>query len=113
MKYLLLFAALALGPTLAGCETMSPQEAQVSEENQCTGYGFHPGTDAYSQCMLQLDQNRAANDREQNAQFRAYLKAAALGMAASQPKPPTTCTTVVNGNVWGQTYNQVGSTTCF
>lgn len=28
-------------------------------------YGFKPGTDGYSQCVFQIDQNRIASNREQ------------------------------------------------
>ena len=35
---------------------------EAADENRCLRYGFKPGTDAYSNCRLQLDQAREIND---------------------------------------------------
>ena len=42
-------AALLLG----GC--VSRQEMALRNRSTCEGYGFTPGSEAYSNCLLQLD----------------------------------------------------------
>jgi hypothetical protein len=42
-------AVCALALTLASC--VSPEELRREDEATCTGYGFHPGTDAFASCL--------------------------------------------------------------
>ncbi|MDE2227796.1 MAG: hypothetical protein KGL11_01990 [Alphaproteobacteria bacterium] len=46
-----LAAAIAALATLAGC--VSAAELRQQDENQCAGYGFKPGTDAFASCLQQ------------------------------------------------------------
>ena len=43
--------ACALALSLASC--VSPEELRREDEATCTGYGFHPGTDAFANCLQQ------------------------------------------------------------
>ena len=46
---------------LSACSTLSGPSAEqlaASDDSQCVSYGFKPGTDAYGNCRLQLDQGR-------------------------------------------------------
>ncbi|MWV22147.1 hypothetical protein FVE89_09055 [Methylobacterium sp. 2A] len=62
-------AACALG--LAACVT--PQERHAMDQNQCYGFGFEPGTDAFAQCMMGLHQDRAAAAAASNRYWQAQL----------------------------------------
>lgn len=67
-----LWLALALGGcggdgTMVGAikELQEPgslaREREVRDDAKCRQYGFTPGTEAYGNCRLQLDQMRATN----------------------------------------------------
>ena len=56
----LLFAS-ALAAGLSGC--MSAQEVRYHDENRCLGYGFKPGSDAFSKCLQHIDLDRSADRR--------------------------------------------------
>jgi hypothetical protein len=43
------WAVLTLALTLASC--VSPEELHREDEATCTGFGFHPGTDAFANCL--------------------------------------------------------------
>jgi len=43
---------------LASC--VSPEELHRQDEATCTGYGFHPGTDAFANCMQRENLARQA-----------------------------------------------------
>jgi hypothetical protein len=58
-----IFAVLSAALLLAACATTTPAERRRADEAQCRSYGFRVGTDAFSQCLLDLDLNRAANRR--------------------------------------------------
>ena len=49
--------AIALLLLLAGCVTT--EDRMVAADRQCRSYGAQPGSQAYVQCRLQIDQNRA------------------------------------------------------
>jgi len=54
------FVAIALG-------SATPEERRKEMANQCYAYGFKPNTPAFSQCLMQLDQqSAAAQNREAN-----------------------------------------------
>jgi len=42
-------AVCSLALTLASC--VSSEELRREDEATCTGYGFHPGTDAFASCL--------------------------------------------------------------
>jgi hypothetical protein len=56
-------AVLSGALLLTACTTTAPAERRHADEVQCRSYGFRPGTDAFSQCLLDLDLNRAADRR--------------------------------------------------
>ena len=43
------------------------------DQNQCYGFGFEPGTDAFAQCMMGLHQDRAAAEAATNRYWSAQL----------------------------------------
>ena len=43
------WAVCAVALALASCVT--PEELRRQDEATCAGYGFHPGTDAFANCM--------------------------------------------------------------
>jgi hypothetical protein len=45
------FARVFLALALASC--ISPEELRREDEATCSGYGFHPGTDAFATCPQQ------------------------------------------------------------
>lgn len=58
--------ALALAPALAGClvtEERRRAEQRRADAQACLDYGFRPGTDAFANCRLQLDQARLDRER--------------------------------------------------
>lgn len=58
VRFLLASAALC---GLAGC--MSAAEVRSHDETRCRGYGFRPGTDAFSKCLQDIDLDRSADRR--------------------------------------------------
>jgi hypothetical protein len=58
-------AAVSCTLFLVACTTTTPAERRLADEAQCRSYGFRPGTDGFSRCLLALDLNRAANRRAQ------------------------------------------------
>lgn len=57
-----LIAALA-ALVLAGC-TVSAEERRIRDQQTCRGFGFVEGSEAFANCMLQLDLDRRAAQRE-------------------------------------------------
>ncbi|WP_404286845.1 hypothetical protein ACD578_17070 [Microvirga sp. RSM25] len=58
-----LVAAVSGAFLLAACTTTTPADRRRADEAQCRSYGFRPGTNAFSHCLLDLDLNRAADRR--------------------------------------------------
>lgn len=85
--YYTLFLPILL--VLAGCQTQAQQRANIfaAAQNQCSMYGFKPGTDAYSNCLQQADQTLLAAD----AARRQALMQQGLSMM-----DPYSCTTYNN-----------------
>lgn len=54
LRYMLLAFPVLL---LAAC--VSPQEQQAMDQEQCSSFGFRPGTDAFANCMMQQSAQRA------------------------------------------------------
>jgi hypothetical protein len=52
------FALMVCGLALASC--VSAEELHRQDEATCTGYGFHPGTDAFANCMQRENLARQA-----------------------------------------------------
>lgn len=48
---------------LAGCTTISPEQQLAADKQSCNSYGFKQGTDAFSNCLMQLDFERRADRR--------------------------------------------------
>lgn len=48
---------------LAGCSTTA-EERRVRDQQTCRGYGFVEGSEAFANCMMQLDLDRRAAQRE-------------------------------------------------
>jgi hypothetical protein len=45
------FASVVCPLALALTSCVSPEELRREDEATCTGYGFHPGTDAFASCL--------------------------------------------------------------
>jgi hypothetical protein len=65
--------ALAAACTLGLAACVTPQERHAMDQNQCYGFGFEPGTDAFAQCMMGLHQDRAAAEAASNRYWSAQL----------------------------------------
>jgi hypothetical protein len=48
---------------VSGC-TVSAEERRVRDQQTCRGYGFVEGSEAFANCMMQLDLDRRAAQRE-------------------------------------------------
>jgi hypothetical protein len=72
-----------------------------SEIERCEGYGFIPGTDAFSQCRMNLDINRENASQANQAALRAAMMEQVL--KNNNPPPPptyqqrTSCTSTNTG----------------
>jgi len=93
-----LIAALTVGvAALAGCNTgpATPEEASLIQ-SQCQSFGFKPGTDAFANCVLQMDQARVADARDRRQRVGAAL--AQVGQAQQRTyRQPVTCTAMRTG----------------
>lgn len=49
--------------TLAGCQTMTPEERRAADERTCLSYGFRRGTDALATCLQRIDLDRREERR--------------------------------------------------
>ncbi|GJE26444.1 hypothetical protein [Methylobacterium organophilum] len=58
--------ALVAACTLSVTACVSPKEQRAMDQNQCLGFGFEPGTDAFAQCMMGVTQHREALAQERN-----------------------------------------------
>jgi hypothetical protein len=58
-----LVALMVSGCSSAGLVASNPGYGG-SDQRTCARYGFAPKTDAFAQCMLQLDQRRSARDED-------------------------------------------------
>jgi hypothetical protein len=68
-------AVASLGVILDGCVDPAQVRAQqhAADEQQCAGYGFQPGTDAYANCMMKQSDRRedqARRDQDRLARLR-------------------------------------------
>jgi hypothetical protein len=49
LEFTWVVCVVALALLLVSC--VSPEELRRQDEATCTGYGFHPGTDAFASCL--------------------------------------------------------------
>ncbi|HUH49661.1 MAG TPA: hypothetical protein VLZ56_07410 [Mycoplana sp.] len=63
MRAQVLFALAAITASLAGCQTITPEEQRAADERQCLDYGFRRGTTAFANCLQRIDLDRSANAR--------------------------------------------------
>lgn len=83
--------ALAAVLSLAGCKTIAEAQSE-RDDAKCVSYGAPKGSPAYTQCRLQLEQNRS-NERA------AFLGSPSpASMIAPQAAAPRHCMWV--GQVW-------------
>ncbi len=67
---LLIAAAAAL--LVGACNTTSLAEQRSADEARCRSYGFRPGTDPFSKCLLQVDLDRSADRRASRYNSPSY-----------------------------------------
>ena len=67
---LLTGSAILLTLLIAGCVSMTPEERRVIDGQTCSSYGFRRGTDAFANCLLDLDLDRRAASRAQLEQMQ-------------------------------------------
>jgi hypothetical protein len=103
--------AFALCFPLGGCAQYYAEqaaEAATSDDAQCSSYGARPGSDAYVQCRMNLDNQRQINRR---AAVGAFLEAQRQNNAQQAPvyqmptNRQTNCTSVINGQIVNTTCN--------
>lgn len=61
LKIVSLAAVAAI--VLSGC-TVSAEERRARDQQTCRGFGFVEGSEAFANCMLELDLDRRAAQRE-------------------------------------------------
>jgi hypothetical protein len=102
---------LVLNLPLACCaqhQAEQAAQAAMSDDAQCSSYGAQPGSEAYVQCRMNLDNQRANNRR---AAVGAFLEAQRQNNAQQAPvyqmptNRQTNCTSVINGQIVNTTCN--------
>ncbi len=86
------------GLALSGCispEQQAAMKAEIDARNDatCRGYGARPGSDAYVNCRLTIDQNVAAENARVSAESGAKLRAIGQQMMTGQPSVRCTSNT--------------------
>lgn len=112
------FFAACAALLLSACVTEQPanpqQSAQLGQTCQAT-YGFQAGTDAYLQCVFQLDQQRINRNRERRmaiaqafsdagAQMQANARQQQAIAAATRPVNCTSRQSYYGGPVYTNCY---------
>jgi hypothetical protein len=93
MRWAIILAST--GFLLAGCQSEQPATGKdLAQLNaSCEAYGFKKGTDAYSNCVLQLDQQRIATNRQRRMAIADAFSEAGENMSASAAaNRPVNCT---------------------
>jgi hypothetical protein len=72
MRISRLFLAAAATLALGACNTTSQIEQRAADQTRCREYGFRPGSDAFSKCLLQVDLDRSADRRARMDYPRFY-----------------------------------------
>ncbi|SUX30652.1 hypothetical protein [Chromobacterium vaccinii] len=89
MKTLPLLIAAAIGAAaLTACA--SPEEIRAMDQRTCSGYGFHPGTDTYANCMM-----KQADKRDQDMRAREEEAQRRMAQPAGQPAVMPATTVIV------------------
>ncbi|TWG98955.1 hypothetical protein L598_001700000490 [Mesorhizobium sp. J18] len=65
----IILPALAVAMTVSACQTMTPEERRARDEETCRTYGFRTGSEAFAQCLLELELDRRAERRAQMDAF--------------------------------------------
>lgn len=87
MRLLILVAAAV---ALTACSTTSPAVRLANNQASCSAYGFQPNTEAYANCMMQLD----IKERQADLEHRRRIGDAISDMgdrpppAQISPRPP-------------------------
>lgn len=90
---------------LAGCSTTpalqgpTPEMIAAADNERCIGYGFKPGTDAYADCRLRIEEARQANYRAAAAVPMPSFQSAPLAPYQIPTNRPVNCTSVGAGAV--------------
>lgn len=58
-----LLSALLLTGLISGCTTLSAEQIRAQDEATCASYGFKAYSNGFSNCLLQLDLSRQADQR--------------------------------------------------
>lgn len=64
-----LIATVLATLVLAGCTTTA-EERLANDRNTCRAYGFTEGSEAFANCLLQLDLDRRAAQRDRMDRIR-------------------------------------------
>jgi hypothetical protein len=103
-------AVVVLSVTLTACSTTSQAERVATSRSTCSSYGFKEGTDAYANCLLQMDIAAKTEDRAARDRIRNGLLAMSQSMT---PRRPVTCnTTGTATRTYGTTFGNA-TTTCY
>ncbi len=93
---MLRFLAIALlGMALGGC--VSAEDQRAADQQQCSSYGFKPGSNAFANCMMQQDQRRADDqsrtmddlerqDRRDRRRLREFESTASASVIDDRPQ---------------------------
>lgn len=68
MRVLVAVVGVALCASLAGCETVTPQQQHASDQDTCASYGYQPGTDKFADCMMSTAHRREDSKTAQDNQ---------------------------------------------
>lgn len=93
-------ATITMALALSACVTEQPATGPALEKLQesCAGYGFKAGTDAFNTCVMQLDQQRMSNARQNRMAAAESMQQIGANMQANARRN-TSCT-----------YNRIGNT---
>lgn len=106
-----IFAIIGVAAILCGCSTTTPAERLANNQASCAAYGFKPGTDAYSTCMMQMDLTAQQDEKEQRQRIGDALSEMGDSM---QRNRPVTCNTFGSANRgFGNTVYGNSTTTCY
>lgn len=97
-----LIVVLAIFLGVSGCSSLDPAPEEIISKAKiaCESYGFKPETDAFSQCVMKLDQDY-------------YKSQQAMAQQAIQSMTSrTTCTTSANVFGGGSWASGSSTTTC-
>jgi len=114
MKKMIAAALAAFALTACVSEQPATGETAAKLADSCKNYGFRPGSDAYSACLLQLDQNRISENRRKRLAFAQALSDTGEQMQANaranqisnSMNRPINCTS-------RPTYGGVVNTSCY